>query len=235
MQVKVVENGEVLAATAADMISTWLSDTAGTATLAIAGGRTPADTYRELRRRNVDWERVVAWVGDERWVPPDDESNNGRMAREAFLDHVPAVFLPVPYTTDGPAAAAAAYESELRRVFPDRDGRPSPDIVLLGLGDDGHTLSLFPGTDALEERERLYVANWVPKFDAWRLTATYPLVHAARHVLFLVAGAGKAEAVARVLGSPDATDPARRIMDGDADVTWLLDEAAASDLSRNRS
>jgi 6-phosphogluconolactonase len=231
MRVEIARDAPGLAGAAADMIATWLNDTDGAATFAIAGGGTPAETYRQLRSRRVPWERVTAWVGDERWVPPDHPDNNGRMAREALIDHVPASFVPVPYAGETPESAAHEYEARLREILAVRDGRPAPDVVLLGIGDDGHTLSLFPGTAALEESERLYVANWVPKLDTWRVTATYPLVHAARHVLFLVAGAGKAETVARILEDPDADDPARRIMEGDADVVWLLDEAAAGRLT----
>ncbi len=232
MNVTVAADGAALAAKAADMIAAWLNEADGIRSLALAGGSTPAATYRELRTREVAWANVVTWVGDERWVPPDHEDNNGRMARQTLVDHIPGSFLSVPYAEETPESAATVYEAELRQMLAVRDGRPSPDVVLLGLGDDGHTLSLFPGTAALSETERLYVANWVPKFDTWRLTATYPLVHAAQHVLFLVSGIGKAETVARILEDPDATDPARRIMEGNADVVWLLDNAAASLLTR---
>lgn len=230
MQVEIVADGKALAVAAADKIVAWLADAEGTSSLALAGGSTPAATYAELRQRTLDWSKVTAWVGDERWVPPDHPDNNGRMARQMLVDHVPIGFIPVPYTGDHPGEAAARYEEQLRKDLATRNGAPSPDVVLLGMGDDGHTLSLFPGTEALDEHQRLYVANWVPKLDAWRLTATYPLVHNADHVLFLVAGAGKAATVARVLEDPEAADPARRVMDGSADVVWLLDEAAASEL-----
>jgi 6-phosphogluconolactonase len=232
MMVRIATEGREFAAEAADTVSSWLAEAGAPANLALAGGSTPAPMYRELRTRDVDWKNVVLWVGDERWVPPDHKDNNSRMARDALADHVPATFLPVPYDPTSPDKAAADYEAQLRDALPERNGRLSPDVVLLGIGDDGHTLSLFPETAALEETERLYVAHRVPKLDEWRLTATFPLIHEARHILFLVSGEGKAAAVARILEQTDATDPAKRVLDGDAEVVWLLDEGAASNLKR---
>jgi 6-phosphogluconolactonase len=130
--------------------------------------------------------------------------------------------------------AADRYETELRRVFDlSRRRFPRFDLVLLGLGEEGHTASLFPGTTALEEKTRLVVANWVPKLAAERITLTYPVLNAAAAVTFLVAGADKAEIVERVLeGPPDAEVPASLVRPDRGELSWLLDRAAASRLDR---
>ncbi len=111
-------------------------------------------------------------------------------------------------------------------------GRLVPDVVLLGIGEDGHTASLFPSTEALHIHDRWFVANWVPRKSAWRLTATLPLLRAARHVLFLVSGGAKSAVLARILeGNDEPPPPARLVLDGGGELTWLVDEAAAADLS----
>lgn len=198
--------------------------------LGLAGGSTPADTYRVLADGDADWRKVDAWLSDERWVPHDHEDSNGRLAARLLMDDVPATFVrprwaPWLYAAD----AAAHYEAELRRLHP--DGRA--DLIMLGMGDDGHTASLFPGTAALDAPDhRWFVSNFVPNLDADRLTATYSFLRAARHVLFLVAGPGKAAALRQVLEPADGetTLPARGVIGGDARVTWLVDEAAAAEL-----
>ena len=231
MHVVVTADAAGAACAAADLLSEWFGAGDGTVSFALAGGSTPAATYRELHDRDVEWERVVAWVGDERWVPPDHPDNNGAMARRALIDPVGARFLPVPWVASSAATAAATYEVDLRAVLSEADGQVRPDVVMLGMGADGHTLSLFPGTAALRERERLYVANWVPHLSTWRLTATFPLLDAARRLLVVVTGEGKAEAVAAVLEDSESELPMRRALDGGAAVTWIMDEAAASRMS----
>lgn len=232
--VVVADPGAGFAERGADLIANWLTAIDGPATLAAAGGSTPAPVYEELAARDVPWEDVIVWIGDERWVPQDHPDNNGRMVRRVLSERVGATFLPVPFEGESPESAATAYAAQLESVLARRDGTPSPDIVLLGIGDDGHTLSLFPGTAALDEYGRIYTANWVPKFDAWRVTATYKLIDAAQHVLFLVSGAGKADTVARILEDPDAADPAARITSGRGEIVWLLDSDAASRLGGDR-
>ncbi len=230
MRVRVLENADILAEFAAAAIARLLREGArsGRVTLGLAGGSTPRATYTRLRDEEVPWERTDAWLSDERWVPPDHADNNGRMAREALLDHVPARFHPVPWNEHGaPEEAAGAYAATVASLTSRAGGGPRPDVILLGMGEDGHTASLFPGTAALDETERLYVANWVETLHTWRLTATYPLLHAARHVLFLVAGEGKAAPLARVLEGEGEPLPARRVMEGEGEVTWLVDRAAA--------
>lgn len=233
MEVLVVEDDSVLAAQAASLISTWLRDSSGSTNLGLAGGRTPRGTYERLREDDVPWSRVDVWMGDERWVPPDHSENNGFMARRALLDHVPARFHSVPWREGlSPWASAASYEAVLKDVLADESGRIQPDVIILGIGADAHVCSLFPGTDALNESDRLYTANWVPQQDTWRLTATFPLLHAARHLLFLVTGTSKAEAVAEILQGDSPEVPARKAcMGASGHITWLLDREAAALLS----
>lgn len=194
-------------------------------TIGLAGGSTPEATYRALRDRDVNWEKVDFWLSDERWVPWDNERCNGLMATETLLDHVGGRFHRPPWgEMIEPEDSAAHYEAELRSLHADG----TPDLVLLGMGDDGHTASLFPGTNALDEETRWYVANHVPQMGETRLTATYPLLWRAKLVMFLVTGAGKAEAVRN---SFRGETPAGRVGDGPGEVLWHLDREAASLLS----
>lgn len=194
-------------------------------TLGLAGGSSPEPTYRKLKEMDVEWEKVHVWLSDERWVPWDHERCNGRMASETLLDHVGARFHRPPWGELIEADDSAAhYEATLRSIHPDG----APDMVLLGLGEDGHTASLFPGTAALDEDRRWFVANYVPQQEEVRLTVTYPLLWRSKRVLFLVTGSGKAEAVRDSLAGQT---PAGRVGEGDAEVVWHLDEEAASLLS----
>lgn len=218
-----------LAAGAADFILATLSQWEGPVTLGLAGGGTPRATYGRLTDAGFDWSRLTVWLPDERWVPPDHADSNARMARESFVDSVGAAMVIPDFGIGDPAAAAQAYLETLDGVFVERNGATAPDLVLLGIGDDGHTASLFPGTAALDEAQPGYVANWVAAKDTWRLTATYPLLWSARHVAFLVSGTGKAAVLADILGNGDY--PAARVARGAANVTWLVDEAAAGKLT----
>lgn len=202
----------------------------------LAGGSTPRALYARLTRPpfrgSIRWDRVRFFFGDERCVPPDHERSNDRMAREALFEplKIPAAHVLRMKGEADPARAARDYESAIRRRFP---GRPARfDLVFLGLGEDGHTASLFPSTAALAERKRLVAANEVPKFSEWRLTLTFPALNAARRVVFLVSGSEKASATARILkkqrGYQDL--PAARICPRRGTLLWLLDEAAASKL-----
>jgi 6-phosphogluconolactonase len=143
------------------------------------------------------------------------------MARHQLTDHVPAKLIAPDTALADPAEAAAAYQRLLETEY---DG--GPDVVLLGVGDDGHTASLFPETAALEVDEPGYVANWVDRFGTWRLTATTPLLQASDHLIFLVSGTGKAEVMRRILIDEEPL-PARTVAAGAADVTWMLDTEAA--------
>jgi 6-phosphogluconolactonase len=210
--------------------------------VALSGGSTPAATYRRLADpagpgTDLDWRNVHVFWGDERDVPPRDSRSNYRMAREALLDHVA---IPgdqihrVP--TELPAdEAASAYERTLRHVFGAvGDDVPIFDLVLLGMGEEGHTASLFPGSPAVADRQRLVAAPWVEKFGEYRITLTPPVLQAARRLLVLVSGAGKADALHEALEGP--VDPRMRPVqltrEAVGDVLWLVDDAAASRLDR---
>jgi 6-phosphogluconolactonase len=202
----------------------------------LAGGSTPRALYARLTRgpfrRSIRWDRVRFFFGDERCVPPDHERSNYRMAREALFDplKIPAAHVLRMKGEADPARAARDYEVAIRRRFAGRP--PRFDLTLLGLGEDGHTASLFPGTAALAERRRLVAANDVPKFSEWRLTLTFRALNAARRVVFLVSGREKASAAAKILkkerGYRDL--PAAGVSPSRGTLLWLLDEAAASKL-----
>ncbi|MFP4182075.1 MAG: 6-phosphogluconolactonase [Thiohalospira sp.] len=224
-------DAEAVAATAAADIAGLLEGSDGPFHLALAGGRTPERLYRRLAGMALPWDRLHVWFGDERAVPPDDPESNERMSRQALLDHVP---IPRDHIHPmRPAMAtirqdAAAYRRELAQWVPrDAAGRPVLDLVLLGLGADGHTASLFPGTCALHEGERSVVANYAPKLRAWRLTLTYPALNAARRLWLLATGAEKAEAVAR-LRTGDDSAPAARLAPAGA-YRIITDRAAAGE------
>ncbi len=191
--------------------------------LSLCGGSTPAPIYRALATwPGIDWERVMLTFGDERSVGPDDAQSNYRMVKEALLDasgiraaNVLRICGELP-----PAEAAERCETHLRKLA-NLAGEPCfvHDLILLGMGDDGHTASLFPGTEALAERERWVVANHVPQLDTWRITFTYPLIAAAKEALFLVNGANKHARAREVLaGAPEF--PASAVAAGR--VLWFI-------------
>ena len=214
-----------VAIAAADRIANLVAAAQGEPfSLGFAGGSTPAATYRTLREHPTDWSNVDAWLSDERWVPHHHDRSNGRQAAEALLNHVHATFLRPVWNEHDPRKSADSYEEQIRSIHPGRQ----PDLVLLGLGDDGHTASLFPGTTALDERERWIVANEVPQHNEIRITATYPLLWATKQVIFLVVGSDKAEALN---DSFAGNTPAGRVGEGDGRVEWHVDNAAASLLS----
>lgn len=191
--------------------------------MGLAGGSTPAATYEALRGRATGWQRVDAWLSDERWVPPDDERSNGRMAAETLMDHVDGRFHRPRWSEFiEPSGSAAHYEADLRSLHSDH----RPDLILLGMGEDGHTASLFPGSPALDEEERWFVANTIPETGERRLTATYPLLWAARRLLVIAVGENKAPAVRDTFDG--APTPVGRIGDGDAEVEWHIDDSAGS-------
>lgn len=207
---------------------------------ALSGGNTPRLLYCRLAKPGlsgrIPWSQVHIWWGDERNVLPTHEQSNYRMAYEALLAHVPLPegnvhrFL----TEQGdPNAAADAYEAELRRLIPAwPDALPALDLILLGMGEDGHTASLFPHTSALQERTRLVVSNPVPALQTTRLTLTLPVLNAAAHVLVLVSGATKAETLQRVLFGPHRPEdlPVQAVRPLTGTLTWLVDAEAASRL-----
>lgn len=232
LRVRVIDDADTLAdlaATAvADSLNTSLGRHEGPVSLFLSGGSTPRITYTRLIDQEVDWSRVHVFLGDERWVDNDHADSNARMAREAFIEDIEATFHVLPTHFESPHEAADHYEQTLAEIFGAEQFEA--DLVILGIGDDGHTASLFPGTEALDESERLYVANWVADKELWRLSATFRLLHHAREVVFLATGNTKSEVVAKILEGTDPY-PAKTVMEGAADVTWFLDRAAAEHLS----
>jgi 6-phosphogluconolactonase len=206
--------------------------------VALSGGSTPRSLYSLLAKDCADfsWSRTFLFFGDERHVPPDDPDSNYRMVNEALLAHVPIppgnVFR-VPAEKPDAAAAAAQYESELRNFFQLRPKEiPRFDLVLLGLGPDGHTASLFPGSEGLKERSRLVIANWVEKFKTHRLTLTFPVLNNAEEAMFLACGPDKADMVRQVLQDNNTPPfPAQQVQP-EGKLVWMLDEAAAASLKR---
>jgi 6-phosphogluconolactonase len=197
--------------------------------IALSGGNTPRPVYTEFARiaRDLPWDKVHFTFGDERCVPPDDAQSNYRMARESLFvpGAVPANSVSRMRGEIDPEIAAQEYEAGLDILATQR-GEPiyRHDLILLGVGDDGHTASLFPGTPALEETARKVVANFVPKFDTWRITFTYRLINQARHVCFL-ANANKNSALLEQILAGDQQFPAARVAPVDGDLTWILAEA----------
>lgn len=193
------------------------------ASVMLAGGSTPRAVYRHLAQtQGLPWEKVEIYFGDERSVPPGDSQSNYRMARESLLDAVPIPPAQVHrLSAERPDREAAA--DEYARLLPER-----LDLVILGVGEDGHTASLFPGSSALKERVRKVLAVVGPKAPLHRLTVTPPVIAAARVKIILVSGAGKAGAVAQALEGPDqpVQCPAQLARDG----IWIMDRAAASGL-----
>ena len=202
--------------------------------VALAGGSTPKALYKTLATvelaPRVQWEKVHVFWGDERCVAPNNEDSNYRMAFDVMLRHLP---IPVKqiYRMEGelePKDAAKTYDARLKNFFGQKP--PRFDLILLGLGDDGHTASLFPGTKALTETKLWVMANYVRKFSAWRLTMTARLINQAANVTFLVSGKGKEEALRRVLASRYTPDeiPAQMIRPDRGQLRWLVDRSAAT-------
>lgn len=203
--------------------------------VALSGGSTPKSVYPLLvepeRRESVDWSRVELFWGDERSVPPDDPESNFGVAYRMLVSHLPHLrpdrVHRMPAEAPDRDAAALSYESELRLAFGVRGDEPPPfDLVWLGMGPDGHTASLFPGSDALDESERWVVANWAPAQETWRMTLTFPVLLAAREAIMVLTGADKADAL-RAVRAGGSGLPAER-MTGER-VEWIVDAAAAGE------
>ena len=236
----VLEDANALANEAADRFVAGAEEaieSRGRFTVALAGGSTPQETYSRLAdpglATKVSWRNVHLFWGDERCVPPEHPDSNYRMARKTLIQKVP-----IPQTNVhrilgelDPDLAAEAYEEELRSIFGSTQ-RPRFDLVFLGLGKDGHTASLFPGSLALRETESWVVAVYVEAAKAWRVTLTPPVLNSARQLSFLVAGKAKADRVHEVLEGESRPEslPAQIIQPRDGQVTWLVDQAAAAKL-----
>jgi 6-phosphogluconolactonase len=212
--------------------------TSGRFSVALSGGSTPRRIYELLAGEEfasrVEWSKVHVFFGDERCVPPDDAESNYRMAQESLLSRVdvPAENVHRMIGEGDAAANARLYEDELRKFF-GGDDLPRFDLIMLGMGDDGHTASLFPHSPALEDAGAWVVANFVEKFGAYRLTLTAPVINHAAHVWFVVAGAVKAERLREVIkGERDPQRlPAQSIRPVDGSLDWYVDHAAASKLN----
>lgn len=211
--------------------------TSGRFTVALSGGSTPKALYSLLAAKpNIPWDKIYFFWGDERHVPPDHPDSNYRMTSEALLSKVPVqpenIFRIHAEEKDA-ASAALQYEQALKDFFHLSPGQfPRFDLVFLGIGTDGHTASLFPGTAALNETQRLVVANWVPKFSAHRLTFTFPVLNAAACVIFLASGPDKAAILHQVLENSSADLPSQRVHPSSGKLLWLIDGPAATALSR---
>ena len=218
-------DGEALAQGALEFIQERLARTEGAFWIALSGGSTPKVLYRKMAQAALPWERIFLIWGDERFVAHDHPDSNYLMVKEALLDsgHVAADHVYAWPILQDAQASADAFESTLRHVAPQ-----GVQLALLGMGEDGHTASLFPDTAALEEKERFAVANWVAKLDCWRLTLSYPYFALCDEVLFLIGGAGKNQPLGEVLerdAHPSGKLRARK------QVYIYADEAAAKGLS----
>jgi 6-phosphogluconolactonase len=211
----------------------------GRFTIALSGGSTPKGLYTLIAANatGIPWDHMFFFWGDERHVPPNDAQSNFRMANEALLSNIPipaANIFRIPAENPDAAAAAHAYEKTLREFFGVAPGEfPQFDFILLGIGPDGHMASLFPETAALQEENRLVVANWVEKLKASRITLTLPVLNAARIVAFLVSGTDKAAILHEVLQGkgPDEKYPCRLVRPKEGKLIWFVDRAAASELA----
>ena len=212
----------------------------GKFSIALSGGSTPKGLFTLLagpQFASLPWDKVSFFWSDERHVPPDHPNSNYRMAKESLLSHIPAAAANVfRMKAEGNDADAVAldYERTLQSFFSLPPGKfPRFDLILLGMGPDGHTASLFPGSAALAEKSRLVVANWVAKFNTYRLTFTFPVLNQARCVMFLVAGQDKAAALEEVLENPATPLPAQLVQPSDGELLWMVDRAAAGQLRKS--
>ena len=236
-QVHVFADKAALVAAAADQVIGLIRDAIATrerCTLALSGGSTPKPLYQAIAQADLPWDQIYVYWGDERYVPATHADSNAKMAREAWLDHVdipPENIFVVPTDTDSPETTAKRYQQSLADSFQAASESEVPqfDVILLGMGDDGHTASLFPHTLALNELSRwVTVGN---KDGQPRITFTSPLINQARHVLFLVAGANKQTALSQVFApvADSATYPARLISPV-GKLMWLMDTNASQGL-----
>ena len=217
----------------------------GRFTVALSGGSTPKTMHTLLAAapyaESIDWSKVFIFFGDERCVPPDHPDSNYRMALETLLSKVaiPTENIYRMHAEDEPQEAAEAYNSDLQKFFglaeaggPSPESFPRLDLIFLGMGPDGHTASLFPGTAALEERSKAVTANYIPKLDANRITLTAPTINQAAHIVFLIEGESKASALYEVLEGEYQPQvyPSQLIRPTQGQLTFLLDSAAAANL-----
>ena len=233
---RIYVDGNALARSVAQHVVTLANDTRSKRrpfAVALAGGSTPRPAYVKLASPEfadrIEWDRAHIFWSDERCVLPDRNESNYRMVREALLDHVPIPDENVHRMRGElpPEEAARAYEAEMDALFREIDVTGF-DLILLGLGEDGHTASLFPGTAALEERKRWVAANYVEKLKAWRLSLTLPAINAAEDVVFVVSGERKRNILRRVWDAPEKPVlPSQRVQPDDGRLIWMVDAEAA--------
>jgi 6-phosphogluconolactonase len=209
----------------------------GKYSVALSGGSTPRGLHHQLVTNfsmQLPWEKVFFFWGDERHVPPDFPESNFRMAKETLLSQLPIPaenIFRMPGELPDANQAASLYENALREFFRPAPGQfPRFDFILLGIGSDGHTASLFPGTKALEEKQHAVVGNWVEQHSTWRITFTYPVLNNAANVMFLVEGGGKTDVVRRGLKDPAAHLPCQGVLPAEGELMWYLDKAAGERL-----
>lgn len=242
--VHIVADAEALAVAAADQLESVVElavRDGRAACVALSGGSTPKRMGELLAASpyaaRIEWARLHVFWGDERWVPISDPESNAGEAKRGFLDLVPIPADQIhAFDTDldEPDEAATRYGVTIQSVVPVEDDLPHFDLVFLGMGDDGHTASLFPGTSAIHEASRLVVANPVTNLNATRLTLTPPLINAAKQIVFLIGGVGKAKMLHAVLDGPVDVDvmPSQIVRPAIGSLVWIVDEAAATQLDR---
>ena len=203
--------------------------------LSLAGGTTPRHLYsylaQDARFTQLHWQHLEVFFGDERYVPHDSAESNYKMAKEAWLDHVAipkSQIHPIPTHCQESDDCAAEY-ARILKSLPMKKGVPCFDLVLLGMGDDGHTASLFPNTPVLDEQKQWVASVYVAKFNNTRITLTYPILDHANRIIVLVTGEGKADTLKRVMHDPSAQFPIQKIHN-DNGIDWYLDAAAAAEL-----
>lgn len=199
--------------------------------VALSGGSTPKGVYSLLAQVNdLPWDKIHLFFGDERHVPPDHPDSNYRMTNESLLSKIsiPQQNVHRMAAELDAGQAASKYQAELRDFFQPPPGEwPRFDLIMLGMGPDGHTASLFPGSAALNENSRWVVANWVEKFQAYRLTFTFPVINHASEIMFLVAGEDKSQVLQEVLQGKTEAYPCQRVKPLNGRLLWIVDKAAA--------
>ncbi|MGY6529292.1 MAG: 6-phosphogluconolactonase [Cyanobacterium sp.] len=234
-EVKVFPSKSALIASAQEFIIDKIQDTItkkGICTIALAGGSTPKPIYEAIALRELSWDKIHVFWGDERYVPPTHPDSNQKMSKEAWLDKVnipPQNIHPMPTTGTNPQGDAQKHDQEIRDFFNAPQGFPSFDIILLGMGDDGHTASLFPHTKALENTENLVTVG--NKEESLRLTFTAPLINASHCVIFLVSGSNKQNALQQVF-SEDCNPKAypSNMIQPQGELIWFIDSDAQGEL-----
>ncbi len=239
--IHVLRDAEAVSLAAAELVvlaANQAIETQGAFYIALSGGGTPKRLYQHLAsdayNQQIDWQRVHIYFGDERCVSPEHPESNYRMAREALLDKltIPESQIHRMEGERADLAQAAADYAELLQTLPLSKGLPQFDLILLGMGDDGHTASLFPGTTALSEKKKTVVAHTISQMNTQRITLTYPVINNAHQVMVLVAGENKAARLEEVLVSaPEGRYPIQGVKPKGI-INWLLDQAAAAKLPK---